>query len=241
MPESVPTSELLNQLDSLVKTRRVLPVKFAGQLFIADGYYALYWPAMQTLIVSDLHLGKAQSLNRHGNHLPEQDSLHTLQHLRGLINDYQPQRVIALGDSFHDVRTSKQLHAEVQASLSALTSSIPEWIWILGNHDMHLSQQWPGLYQQEWRSQGIRFLHEPVANSAPQIVGHFHPKYTAKVHGNKIKGRCFVVSERWLIMPSFGSFTGGMAHNHPELMAQFDSAPEKVLLCLQSQIFAFPA
>ena len=85
-----------------VAANRVLPVKFAGQLFLLDARGVLYCPQRDALVVSDLHLEKGSFLSRFANPLPQLDTRSTLLRLQCIIADYSPRQVICLGDSFHD-------------------------------------------------------------------------------------------------------------------------------------------
>ena len=69
----------------------------------------LYWPAMRTLVVADLHLEKASSFAKRGMLLPPYDTDATLTALAGAIATWNPLQVIALGDSFHDADASTRL------------------------------------------------------------------------------------------------------------------------------------
>ena len=75
---------------------------FGGQMFELAGDAALYWPAERTLLVSDLHLEKASAFASGGQMLPPYDSLSTLDDVAALVAQYQPQRIVSLGDNFHD-------------------------------------------------------------------------------------------------------------------------------------------
>ncbi len=62
---------------------------------------------------------------------------------------------------------------------------------------------------------GIVFRHEPETGDAPQVIGHFHPALSLSLQGHRLRGKCFAVNERMLIMPAFGSFTGGLDLRDP--------------------------
>ena len=163
-------SKLLQTLARLRQQNTVLPFKFAQQLWFADGRHVLYWPARETLIVSDLHFGKGQSLNRFGNFIPTLDTASTLNLLAKVIEEYQPRHLIALGDSFHDKFVEQGMTVDDTEQLIRLCKSVPVWTWILGNHDHDMSQSWPGDYRTHVESQGVNFVHEPEPDLAFQIV-----------------------------------------------------------------------
>src|SRR5690349_21695851 len=80
------------------------PMAVCGKQFIADNSGALYWPGERTLLVADLHLEKGSAYAERGNSmLPPYDTRQTLTRLAEVIDRYEPARVIALGDSVHDV------------------------------------------------------------------------------------------------------------------------------------------
>ena len=75
---------------------------------IADLSGALIWPKKRTVVVSDLHLAKGTSFASRGIFLPPYDSIETLSVLNRVLTHYSPNRVICLGDSFHDNEATKQ-------------------------------------------------------------------------------------------------------------------------------------
>ena len=77
-----------------------------GKSFRAHMSGALYWPAEDALIVSDLHLEKGSAFAALGQMLPPYDTRETLSKLAALIDRYQPETVIALGDSLQ-IRTRR--------------------------------------------------------------------------------------------------------------------------------------
>jgi metallophosphoesterase superfamily enzyme len=52
------------------------------------------------------------------------------------------------------------------------------------------------------------------------MSGHFHPKYRVNMRGRHVSRRCFVASATKLILPAFGSLTGGLDASHPEIVKQ---------------------
>lgn len=46
--------------------------------------------------------------------------------------------------------------------------------------------------------------------TANEIVGHLHPVARISVRGRSMRRRCFAGTEQRLILPAFGSFTGGL-------------------------------
>src|SRR6185503_2027816 len=80
-----------------------------GKQLIADNSGALYWPGEATLLVADLHLEKGSAHAERGSFLPPYDTRQTLMRLAEVIDRYEPARVIALGDSVHDVSAARRM------------------------------------------------------------------------------------------------------------------------------------
>lgn len=190
-------------------------VKFAGHAFILDAELALWWPAQSTLVASDLHFEKASFLNQFGAPLAAHDTLDTLIRLKSLVARYRPQRLILLGDSFHDRKAWQRLSDTTRQSLLEVCGSVETCNWVEGNHDVALMGDTPFTFEDTVTLNGIDFRHEHKASERPQIIGHFHPKMTTHIRGHRITGRCFAVATNLLIMPAFGTFTGGLDMSNP--------------------------
>jgi DNA ligase-associated metallophosphoesterase len=184
--------------------------EFGGQTFELAGEAALYWPEQSTILVSDLHLEKASAFASHGQLLPPYDSLSTLHDVEALVAQYQPKRIVSLGDNFHDDAGEVRLPPDAAALLQSLIRQT-DWVWITGNHDRNLEARWGGRSVEELALAGIILRHEALrGETAPEISGHFHPKYRQHLRGRMVSRRCFVKGPRKLIMPAFGAFTGGL-------------------------------
>ena len=187
-----------------------LPITLGDQTLFAHASGVLYWQEQKTLIVSDLHLEKGSSFATKQVFLPPYDTAVTLDHLSRLIRAFKPQRVIALGDSFHDGEGPERLSTKDQLILTTLVTAA-EWIWISGNHDPDLPDHLGGRVMDEIVLSGITFRHEPTENPrTTEIAGHLHPCARIRGRGRTIRSRCFVASSSRLIMPAFGAFTGGL-------------------------------
>jgi uncharacterized protein len=186
------------------------PVHICGKSFLAHKYGALYWPAERALIVSDLHLEKGSAYAARGQMLPPYDTRETLLKLAVLIDRYQPETVISLGDSLHDSGGALRMDATDIESLHMLQED-RDWIWITGNHDPRIDRALQGYVTKEIVVGGIALRHEPRAGAAThEIAGHFHPAARLVMHGTSLRRPCFVGNGLRLVMPAFGAFTGGL-------------------------------
>ncbi|WP_218396766.1 metallophosphoesterase [Alteromonas lipotrueae] len=148
-------------LSSQVALRSISIVKFAEMLWLLDARGVAYLPALDWLVVSDLHLEKGSYLRSYGNPLPSVDSVATLKRLQHIISDYNPARVISLGDSFHDKHSMSRMTAEDRNLLCDIINNVPHWDWVEGNHDPDLPEGIPGNPCHEIARNEVVFRHEP--------------------------------------------------------------------------------
>ena len=185
---------------------------------LPSGDGALYWPARNALLVADLHLEKASWFARLGQFLPPHDSLATLTALHRELEATGATTLYCLGDSFHDRFGCDRLPADARALLTAMTSAL-DWVWITGNHDAGFVDHCGGRIAEECEVDGLVLRHEAdPADPRPELSGHFHPKLRVMLKGRRISRRCFVASATKLILPAFGSLTGGLDAHHPEIL-----------------------
>jgi DNA ligase-associated metallophosphoesterase len=196
----------------------MVPFSFAGQSLAALPQGALYWPARRALVVADLHFEKASWFASIGQMLPPYDSAATLAALEDAVAATDPVEIWCLGDSFHDSLGVERLPETEQARLRALTLA-HRFVWIVGNHDSALSDRCGGEVIDEAEIDGLVLRHEADPNDPrPELSGHFHPKFRVRVRGRLVSRRCFVATGSKLILPAFGSLTGGLDAHHPEIV-----------------------
>ena len=196
----------------------MVPFSFGGHDLIPSGDGALFWPARNALLVADLHLEKASWFARLGQFLPPHDSLATLTALHREVEATGATTLYCLGDSFHDRFGCDRLPADARALLTAMTSAL-DWVWITGNHDAGFVDHCGGRIAAECEVDGLVLRHEAdPADPRPELSGHFHPKLRLHLKGRNISRRCFVASATKLILPAFGSLTGGLDAHHPEIL-----------------------
>ncbi len=213
---------------------------FAGQDYAALGAGALWWPDRQALVVADLHLEKGSWFARGGQMLPPYDSLATLADLTALVATCTPKELWCLGDSFHDAAGCARLPSEAQAMLRALTSQL-DWVWVTGNHDIGgVINLCGGRIVDEAVVDGIVLRHEAdPCETRPEMSGHFHPKLRVILRGRHVARRCFVASATKLILPAFGSLTGGLDAGHPEIVRAV-GLEARALVPVADKMLSFP-
>lgn len=215
-----------------------LDVEFAGHDLVLDADLALYWPAEDALVVSDLHLEKSTFLAQYGSAIAPLDSHDTLMRLAALIARYQPKSLILLGDSFHDRGAWERLDGAAQRQLLDICASVESCCFVEGNHDRDLRLPDCLCFEDERLIANIVFRHEPEATPGHQVVGHFHPALSLSLRGHRLRGKCFAINERMLIMPAFGSFTGGLSLRDPVFTALAGNDPFKPYVVYKNTVAA---
>ena len=209
----------------------------AGDI-ILDARKIAYLPSSRTLLVADMHFEKGSFLREIGRSvLPAFDTQDTIMRLRKIAEDYKPARIIALGDSFHDVDAYQRLAPEAAAQLNALNNSQCEFTWILGNHDPDIPSVVVGTREDHVETDGFLLTHHPHdPGHGINICGHYHPKAKISSQAGSVTAPCFAISEDRIILPSFGTFTGGLFVSDP---AFIDVMPkmEAVSLTYKDRLF----
>jgi len=183
---------------------------FAGVDLLALPSGALWWPGERVLAVSDLHFGKSERMARRGGPLlPPYEVAETLARLDSDITACDPARVVCVGDTFDDVQVA--LNGSDLDWLIRLTKA-RRWIWIAGNHDP-APPRFGGDPVEDLTMGPLTFRHIATPDGTAEISGHYHPKL--RIAGQS--RRCFLVGQDRLILPAYGTYTGGLASTDPAL------------------------
>ncbi len=186
---------------------------------------AVWLESARALIVADLHFEKGSFFAKHGQMLPPYDTADTLRRLEAEIEALSPAVVICLGDSFHDADGEARLSKEDARRITALGSS-RTLIWIAGNHDVEVPFSLAGETAEEVSIGGLILRHEPLPGEQEgEAAGHLHPCAKVSHRGVNVRRRCFVTDGARIVLPAFGSFTGGLNVRDVAFAALFDVPP----------------
>lgn len=210
-----------------------LEIALCGERVLLAPERAIVWPSRQTLIVADTHFGKDDIFRRGGIALPRGPTISDLQRISGLLERYTCTRLCilgdfvhgatALGDSFlHAFRVWRSAHASLQLDI------------IAGNHDRReASAKWKSLAH--WHAKPLVeppfvMAHHPAAHAAGYVLaGHLHPAIRLRGKGGAGKVPVFWQRSDVMVLPSFGSFTGGANIEPLEGDCVYAVGPERVL------------
>ncbi len=165
---------------------------------------AMWWADEAMLVVSDLHLGRSERIARLGGALiPPYEVADTLGRLDALVTEYAPRSVICLGDTFDD-SAAADLPDGPRLWLARMMAG-RRWIWIAGNHDP-APVNVGGEQLAELRLGPLTFRHIAEKGASGEVSGHYHPKLRLAGQARA----CFLLDESRLILPAFGTYTGGL-------------------------------
>lgn len=174
---------------------------------------AIYWEGRETLIITDLHIGKSGHFRKAGIAAPSTLNAKNLERLGNLIRNYHPSNLLILGDLSHSKANREWLEFEEWLeNFDSLDIKL-----VTGNHDL--------LHQSFYESANISvyetleiddflFVHDPddsfESNSNCTVVaGHIHPGISIKGKGRQsLRFPCFLFSDKKILLPAFGEFTG---------------------------------
>lgn len=216
------------------------PITLNGEALQLTPEGALFRQACRTLVVADLHFEKGSAMAARNRRLaPPYDTTLTLERLHAVMRRMRPERVVALGDSFHDISGPDRMNTADARRIRTLTEAV-DWVWIEGNHDPSPPKSLGGRGAAELQMGSLRLRHEPEPGPAPgEIAGHLHPKAAVATTARRITAACFVTDGARLIMPAFGAYTGGLDVNATAIRRLFQRGFQ-VFLLGRERLYAFP-
>lgn len=203
--------------------------QFCNAALSARASGALWWPDRRLLVASDLHLGKSDRIARRtGAFLPPYETRDTLNRLQAEIDALSPATVLCLGDSFDDLQAAAHLDADDKSQLARLMAG-RRWIWAEGNHDPG-PVDLGGTHLAELAEPPLVFRHIAQPGARAEVSGHYHPKARLVVGRHSIARPCFLVDEDRVILPAFGTFTGGLYCSSEPLKSLMRPAAQAFLI-----------
>jgi len=174
---------------------------------------AVYWRRERLLAIADIHFGKAAAFRSFGIPVPRGTTSENLDALDALVDATGAQHVLFLGDFLH----ARAAHAVgTQAAMLAWRRRRQDLVLTLvrGNHDKHAGDPAEALgialVDEPYTVGPLSFCHHPDLDAPGYVLaGHVHPVYVLATRFDALRLPCFVVAPRRMILPSFGSFTGG--------------------------------
>ena len=209
---------------SLYPSLRLLP---EGALWVDDG---------KVLVVADVHLGKAATFRAFGLPVPEGDNARDLQRLLELVRKCRAAHLVIAGDLFH---APSGINPELRSALADFIAAlcIPVSL-VVGNHDAKIVNLPRELKSAPHLDLGenLRIIHDPGHASGERlhISGHWHPRVRIP-DGRRTSLRlpCFLFRNNTLVLPAFGSFTGGAILSR--------ESDDRIFVALHDKVIELPA
>ena len=201
-------------VSKVVSNSQGLMVNWAAHSWRLLPQRAVFWSAHNTLIITDLHLGKSAHFRANGIATPPQLIHGELQRLDDLVQAWAPQQLLILGDLFHSTYNHEwELFANWICAQQGLQCTL-----VLGNHDLLAHHHYTncGVVATPLHMEGgVTFKHYPLTEgqTAPAetflMSGHLHPGYRLRGKGRQLlRLSCFAFGQQQAVLPAFGSFTG---------------------------------
>jgi uncharacterized protein len=172
---------------------------------------ALYIKKEKILIISDLHLGYEEALNKQGVMLPRFQFKEIIKRLRNILKKVDPELIIINGDLKHEFgRISKSEWKQVTDLLDFLKDK--KILLIKGNHDNILgpiAEKNNIKLIDKYETEKITIIHGdkiPKTTKKTIIIGHEHPAVSFPGRKDQ-KYKCFLKGKferkTLIVMPSF--------------------------------------
>lgn len=194
---------------------------------------AAFWVEKETLILADIHLGKAAAFRRLGIPIPEGAMKQDLMRMKELIEKLGTKRCIVVGDLIH-----------AKAGLTEpVVEMFSEWLkevnceidLVIGNHDRslqkHLPHEWSlQLHKESFIDPPFCFCHFPCQKEDFYVwSGHLHPQIAIRGKIDRVVVRCFSIGKDVAILPAFSSFVGGTLIQKDKDTKLYGIANDKIL------------
>ncbi|PWN71563.1 ligase-associated DNA damage response endonuclease PdeM [Chryseobacterium phosphatilyticum] len=192
-------------------------ISIQNEIFILTNQRAVFWGKEKALILSDLHIGKTAHFRKNGIALANDIMKSDLERLSALIDYFQPEKFIVVGDLLHAGDNS-----DVD-KFCTWRNQYPDIKFCLveGNHDrisgslekklcLHCKA---GFLEID----AFTFIHDfDTSKEGFQITGHIHPGIVINSAINSMRLPCFALTSNQLLLPAFSKFTGLDTKNIPK-------------------------
>lgn len=190
----------------------VAETTLAGELVLLLPQKALYIPACKTLVLADVHIGKAASFRSRNFFAPDGISNFDLFRLSQMIHQFGAERLMILGDLVHSQDGMTSSEVEVFERFRAAHPGLSVTL-ILGNHDrkVRLPASWNlDLIKGHMVEGPFVFSHDLLKTRDGYVLcGHVHPSVVLYGQGKQRERLpCFWVRQKYAILPAYGVFTG---------------------------------
>ncbi|QLG50346.1 metallophosphoesterase [Natrinema halophilum] len=175
-------------------------------------------PAAETLVLSDVHLGKAAASSVDA---PIDDGADSVERLSGLLEATDPATVVVAGDLLHSFsRLPSGVERDLGRLVDAVDAAGADLVVTPGNHDAMLERAFDGETATEYRlTDGETVVchgHDrPDASAERYVIGHDHPALSVdgRKHPCVLYGPDAYEGAAVLVLPAFTRLAAGATVN----------------------------
>jgi|APMI01.1.fsa_nt_gi DNA ligase-associated metallophosphoesterase len=215
-----------------------LEITVAGERVVLLPERALWWPAQHTLLVADLHWGKAAAFRAAHIPVPMGTTSSDLARLSSALDATAATHLVVLGDLLHSYSGR---HDETLRTIAAWRArhAAMRITLVRGNHDRHAGDPPPALeiacVDAPLVLGPFCGVHEPLERPEGYVLcGHLHPSVTVQGRGKqRARLPAFVFGATMGVLPAFSSFTGGGMYTR--------EAQDALYVIAGSDVLALPA
>lgn len=173
---------------------------------------SLYIPAYKTLVLADVHLGKAAHFRKEGIPVPQNLLFQNLERIETALNQSGAETLVFVGDLFHsDLNYEWTFFAQFRSAFPGVRFMLTQ-----GNHDVLDDAQYrhAGIERVPacMLNEKIQILHDMPGEGPADVLhicGHIHPSVRLRGRGRQsVTLPCFRWRGNKLLMPAYGVFTG---------------------------------
>ena len=204
-----------------------------GQVLMLMPEKCVLLPESDTLLVADLHIGKALSFRALGVPVPGGTTGETLALLASLVRRLAVRRIVFLGDFLHSARSHAPATMAAVSQWRAEHAGL-ELTLVRGNHDDRAGDPPAHLgiepVDEPLMQGGLALCHHPRPQPGAYVLaGHLHPCVSVGGRAHDwLRLPCFWFTPQFGVLPAFGAFTGMLAIRTARGERVFAATPQQV-------------
>jgi DNA ligase-associated metallophosphoesterase len=185
-----------------------MEIQIRNNNFTLHASGSVFWEEQNSLLISDVHLGKIAHFRKNGLAIPGNAIAENFKRLDEVVALFNPYRIIFLGDLFHS-----KINNEWKFFANWVNGISSKIILVEGNHDIIAKQYYTELdidiFPKLIIDEFLLTHHPTETDQVFNFCGHIHPGIKLKDLGRQsMKLPCFFRKENQMILPAFGEFTG---------------------------------
>ena len=221
---------------------------------------ALFFPKKKILIISDLHLGYEEALNRKGVLIPRFQFKDTITRLKPILETTKPETVIINGDLKHEFGLiMDQEWRDILQLIDLIDQYAKKIVLIKGNHDVKLgpiARKRSIELVPRYEFDGYLVMHgDKIPDDLKQlnvhtlIIGNEHPAISIGDTIRRETYKCFLIGmfRSWLkklnliVLPSFNQVTIGTDVSKEKLLSPFlkDNVKKCEVIVVDKELYPF--